>query len=88
MRVVETRKIWVGSLAAKAADCKSVTLETALVRVQPCPLYWRGNPFGNLSEDGGPEGFLICVEIWEIREKFRKSLQTRRGKYVKMKIGN
>ncbi len=29
------------SLAAKAADCKSVTSETTLVRVQPCPFYIR-----------------------------------------------
>ncbi len=31
-------RFWVGSLAAKAADCKSVTRETPMVRVHLCPL--------------------------------------------------
>ena len=49
--------LWVGRIVAIAADCKSVTFETSLVRVQPAPPFTKrlcseplfSLPYSNIS---------------------------------------
>ena len=36
-------KTWAGTLVAKRTDCKSVTLETPMVRIHLCPLRYKKN---------------------------------------------